>query len=1083
VAGAITADDDSSAPVNGASGANGVVDVIPGDTLAGAQAALGDLDLGIVTPATAIGGAPAPALDIATGLVDVPAGTPAGTYGIVYRICEKLNPGNCATATATVTVVAAPIAATDDTVDGIAGISGGANVLNVLTGDRLNGAPATAATVDIALAPGAALPAGLGFDTATGNVSAHPNTPAGTHSFDYRICEKLNPDNCATATATLSITAGPIVATGDSADGIGGAAGGANVLNLLAGDTLDGVPATAAKVDIGLAPGASVPAGLIFDPATGNVSVTPGTPAGRYSFDYRICEKLNPDNCAIAAATLSVTAGPIVATGDSADGIGGSTGAADVLNVLMGDTLDGAAATTATVDIALAPGATLPVGLAFDPATGDVSVLPGTPAGAYGFDYRICEKLNPDNCATATATLTVAPAVIAAANDAVDGVNGGSGGNDVVNAFAGDMIDGQPATPANATVAPAPGATLPAGLTFDPATGNVSVAPGTPDGIYSFAYMLCERLNPDNCTTATISVTVLPPRSTLNGIVYFDDNMNRTRDADERPLGGWVVELVRGGQVVRTARTDAQGYYSLSDLLSGGGYAILFRHPTTHVPYGRIDDAELPVNGLLADQNLPVDPSGVIYDAVTRQPIAGALVRLASASGAALPGACFVDSAQASQTTAADGAYRFDIVAGAASACPAGRTEYRLQVTAPAGYADPGSTVIAAEDGAFDAAGRGSPAAIVAKASAPREGDPTTYYLAFRIAQGDDNVVNNHIPLDPFLTRTPLLVTKTGDKRTASTGDLVSWTITVRNTESAPRGGVSVVDMLPPGLRYVAGSARRDGAPAEPVASGRELRWDGQTLSGNSTQVYRIVTVIGAGVTQGDRVNTALGRSGRSGIDISNRAQAVVSIVASALFDCAEVIGKVFDDRNGNGYQDEGEPGMAAARVATVNGELVTADEYGRYHITCAAVPDAQIGSNFVLKLDPRSVPEGYAPTADNPQSIRLTRGKIGELNFGVQKARSVDIAVDARAFRDGTADLLPDFASRIDALPTTMEAQRLAIRIAYAASEGEAGDLSEARLIAVSDRVRAAFQTEWSGPQPMIEADMTRAQRQEQRP
>jgi uncharacterized repeat protein (TIGR01451 family) len=45
-----------------------------------------------------------PSLDVATGQVSVPAGTPAGTYTITYQICEKLNPANCATNVATVTI-------------------------------------------------------------------------------------------------------------------------------------------------------------------------------------------------------------------------------------------------------------------------------------------------------------------------------------------------------------------------------------------------------------------------------------------------------------------------------------------------------------------------------------------------------------------------------------------------------------------------------------------------------------------------------------------------------------------------------------------------------------------------------------------------------------------------------------------------------------------------------------------------------------------------------------------------------------------------------------------------------------------
>ena len=1181
VAGAITADDETSAPVNGASGATGVVDAIPGDTLNGSQAVIGDLNITVITPATPIGGAPVPVLNTTTGLVDVPAGTPSGSYVIRYQICEKLNPANCALANITVPVVSASITAANDNQGGINGLPGASNVLNVLGGDTLNGVPATTATVNITLAVGSTVPAGLTFDPVTGNVSVSPNTPAGPYSFNYTICEKLNPANCATDTATVTVVAAPIAAVNDSVGGINGASGGTDVLNVLPGDTLNGVPVTTGTVTISVAAGSTVPPALIFDPVTGNISVKPATAGGAYSFNYTICEILNPTNCATATATVTVvaapisatddttapvnggtgapavidalpndnlngapatiatvtvavvtpatpiaggpvpvldpatglvtvpantpagtytiayqicerlnpancapatitvpvTAGPIAATNDTATGINGATGANNVLNVLTGDTRNGTPATTATVDITLAAGSTVPAGLTFDPATGNVSVNPGTPAGTYSFDYTICEKLNPTNCATAKATVTVIPSPIVAVNDTSGDVNSANGGTNVLNAFTGDTINGQPATPTNATVTLAPGAVLPVGFTLDPATGNVTVAPGTPWATYSFDYQLCERLNPTNCTIATITVTVVPPRSNLTGIVYFDDNMNRAHETGERLLENWIVEVSRGGVVVGTARTDAQGFYSVPDLLSGTGYTIVFRNPSNNVVYSKIENATLPVNGTLANQNLPVDPSGVVYDAITRQPVTGALVRLVDTNGAPIPAACFIDPSQASQITGADGFYQFDIVSGAAAQCPAARTEYRLQVTAPTGYADPISTVIAAETGGFNAAGRGNPAPVVAKPSAPQAGDPTTYYMAFLIAQGDGNVVNNHIPLDPFLTRTPLLVTKTSDKRTANTGDLVPYTITVRNTESATRAAVSVVDLLPPGFKYVAGTARVNNVAAEPVVTDRELRWNAQTLAGNSTTTYQIVTVVGAGVTQGDRINTAVARSGVTAAEISNRAQAIVSIVPSAIFDCAEIIGKVFDDKDGDGYQDNGEPGIPAARVATVNGQLVTADEYGRYHITCAAVPDAQIGSNFVLKLDTRTITEGYAPTSDNPQSIRLTRGKISELNFGVQKARVVSVAVDARAFLNGSAQLQPAFAQRIEGLKT-VEAQRLVIQITYGADANEADSLVEARLASIREQVAATFRTGWDGPPPVIEANMVRALR-----
>ena len=254
----------------------------------------------------------------------------------------------------------------------------------------------------------------------------------------------------------------------------------------------------------------------------------------------------------------------------------------------------------------------------------------------------------------------------------------------------------------------------------------------------------------------------------------------------------------------------------------------------------------------------------------------------------------------------------------------------------------------------------------------------------FELESGDPDIIFNHIPIDPFLTRGELIVTKTSPKRTANVGDVVPYEITVRNAENVQRAGVDVVDLLPSGTKYVTGTSLVDGVASDPVSTGRMLTWEDQVIPANGAVTYNLALVIGAGVTGGEKVNTGLAQDGVDGGEISNRGTAVVTIVPSAVFDCSELIGKVFEDADRDGYQDENEPGVPGVRLATVNGQLITTDEFGRYHIACAAVPDARLGSNFVLKVDTRTLPLGWEPTTDNPRSIRLTRGKFGELNFGV---------------------------------------------------------------------------------------------------
>ena len=82
VAAPISATDDTTAPVNGGTGAPAVIDALPNDNLNGAPATIATVTVAVVTPATPIAGGPVPVLDPATGLVTVPANTPAGTYTI-----------------------------------------------------------------------------------------------------------------------------------------------------------------------------------------------------------------------------------------------------------------------------------------------------------------------------------------------------------------------------------------------------------------------------------------------------------------------------------------------------------------------------------------------------------------------------------------------------------------------------------------------------------------------------------------------------------------------------------------------------------------------------------------------------------------------------------------------------------------------------------------------------------------------------------------------------------------------------------------------------------------------------------------
>ena len=66
-------------------------------------------------------------------------------------------------------------------------------------------------------------------------------------------------------------------------------------------------------------------------------------------------------------------------------------------------------------------------------------------------------------------------------------------------------------------------------------------------------------------------------------------------------------------------------------------------------------------------------------------------------------------------------------------------------------------------------------------------------------------------------------------------------------------------------------------------------------------------------MNDGIHINRAFVRD-PSGAEISARAEAAVRMSVDPLLECSEIIGKVFDDKNQNGYQESNEPGIGGVR-------------------------------------------------------------------------------------------------------------------------------------------------------------------------
>jgi large repetitive protein len=82
------------------------------------------------------------------------------------------------------------------------------------------------------------------------------------------------------------------------------------------------------------------------------------------------------------------------------------------------------------------------------------------------------------------------------------------------------------------------------------------------------------------------------------------------------------------------------------------------------------------------------------------------------------------------------------------------------------------------------------------------------------------------------------------------------------------------------------------------------------------------------------------------------------------------------------GIDERGIPGV---RIASVEGLLIETDQFGRYHLEGIAGGDSGRGRNFILKVDPSTLPAGTVFTTDNPLVRRITPGLPVRFDFGVK--------------------------------------------------------------------------------------------------
>lgn len=584
-----------------------------------------------------------------------------------------------------------------------------------------------------------------------------------------------------------------------------------------------------------------------------------------------------------------------------------------------------------------------------------------------------------------------------------------------------------------------------AGGTGAAITARVAVAAGLEGQILINTAVISGGGEPSGLTgnnTATDPVAIATVAG-VRGRVWLDKDHDRIYAAgpNDTPQSGWKVELLLNGVLVASTTSGADGTYAFSSLAPGSGYKIQFRHPTTNLIWGRAVPNEqgtpytsgttagatnlgtgirsganpggaTATDGTLSnltftsgtttiEQSLPLDPAGVVYDAITRQPVAGAVVTI-SGLGGFVP-STHVVGGSSTFTTGADGLYQFLLNPTA----PAG--VYSLTITTyPGGYAQLPSVLIPVCTNTLIVAGSPAPALVQTNNTAPTTASTahtpsacvsstgalnvtnqasTQYFASFNITPGTSaDVLNNHIPLDP-MSATGFVLSKTGDKRIAEVGDTVRYTIEVRLNSSSVMPQVTVRDRLPAGFTLVPGTVIVNGVTAANPAGGLGpvLGFTVGTLRGArnigsiAPQVIKIQyrVRVGVGSQQGDGINRAraIGCSNMAGclnaalMPIansvqSNEGQHKVVVTGGVFTTDACLLGKVFVDCNNNHIQDKEELGIPGVRLYFSDGHFVVTDSEGKYN-RCGILP-----RSHVLSVDPSTLPTGSRLTTSSNRNL-----------------------------------------------------------------------------------------------------------------
>ncbi len=261
---------------------------------------------------------------------------------------------------------------------------------------------------------------------------------------------------------------------------------------------------------------------------------------------------------------------------------------------------------------------------------------------------------------------------------------------------------------------------------------------------------------------------------------------------------------------------------------------------------------------------------------------------------------------------------------------------------------------------------------------------------------GGDNLTNQVTNRAVFSTEAPALqIAKAADKVVVKPGDTVLYRITIRNVGNVNASNLTLTDKLPLGLVFESKSlqaslSNNNTTSQVPVSVNKvnngsfNVTYAGSLAPTGTLNIIYAATVTPDGM-RGNGRNLAVATAGSVR---SNTASHQLKIRSGLISDCGTLIGRVFVDKNFDGEQQPGEPGIPNAVIYMDDGNRIITDANGLFSVANV------IAGNRTGTLDLTSLP-GYTQAPNlyridkNSQSrlVRLAPSSMARMNFAVTPA------------------------------------------------------------------------------------------------